>query len=102
MMDWFGPILHEYYSSTEANGITMVDPDEWSAKPGTVGTAKLGTIHICDDDGAEHLLAGDLRGRVDIVDERRGEEGTACQIVTGVAVLGVAVVIVRVIARCAT
>lgn len=53
MMDWFGPILHEYYSSTEANGITMVDPDEWSAKPGTVGTAKLGTIHICDDDGAE-------------------------------------------------
>lgn len=53
MMDWFGPILHEYYSSTEANGITMVNPEEWSAKPGTVGTAKLGTIHICDDDGVE-------------------------------------------------
>lgn len=53
MMDWFGPILHEYYASTEANGITMVGPEEWKAKPGTVGTAKLGVIHICADDGSE-------------------------------------------------
>ncbi|MDN3459924.1 acyl-CoA synthetase [Rhodococcus sp. APC 3903] len=53
MMDWFGPILHEYYSSTEANGITMVDPTEWTSKRGTVGKAKLGTIRICGDDGSE-------------------------------------------------
>jgi long-chain acyl-CoA synthetase len=58
MMEWFGPILHEYYSSTEANGITMVDPAEWSEKHGTVGRAKLGVIRVCGDDGAE-LPAGE-------------------------------------------
>lgn len=53
MMDWWGPVLWEYYSSTEANGITMVSPQQWLAKPGTVGVAALGTIHICDEDGRE-------------------------------------------------
>jgi long-chain acyl-CoA synthetase len=53
MMDWFGPILHEYYSSTEANGITMVNPTEWIDKRGTVGKAKLGVIRVCGDDGVE-------------------------------------------------
>ncbi|MFC9355188.1 acyl-CoA synthetase [Rhodococcus sp. NPDC057014] len=53
MMAWFGPILHEYYASTEANGVTMIGPDEWADKPGSVGRAKLGVIHVCDDDGAE-------------------------------------------------
>jgi fatty-acyl-CoA synthase len=51
MMEWWGPVLHEYYSSTEANGITLVSPEEWLAKPGTVGKAALGTIHICDQAG---------------------------------------------------
>jgi long-chain acyl-CoA synthetase len=53
MLDWFGPVLHEYYSSTEANGITMISPAEWRDRPGSVGTAKLGVLHICDDDGHE-------------------------------------------------
>ncbi len=53
MIEWWGPILYEYYSSTEANGITMVGPDEWLAKPGTVGRAALGVIHICGEDGDE-------------------------------------------------
>jgi long-chain acyl-CoA synthetase len=53
MLDWFGPVLHEYYSSTEANGITMVSPAEWRDRPGSVGTAKLGVLHVCDDDGHE-------------------------------------------------
>jgi fatty-acyl-CoA synthase len=53
MIDWWGPILHEYYSSTEANGITLVSPQEWLARPGTVGKAALGTIHICDSSGEE-------------------------------------------------
>lgn len=62
MMAWFGPILYEYYSSTEANGVTMIGPDEWLAKPGSVGRAKLGTLHICDDDG--HELAANQTGLV--------------------------------------
>jgi long-chain acyl-CoA synthetase len=51
MMDWWGPILHEYYSSTEMNGLTVIGPQEWLTKPGSVGRAVLGIIHICDDLG---------------------------------------------------
>jgi long-chain acyl-CoA synthetase len=53
MMDWWGPVLHEYYSSTEGNGVSFIGPQEWLAKPGSVGKAGLGTIRICDDSGAE-------------------------------------------------
>ncbi len=42
MIDWWGPILFEYYSSTEANGITFIDSEQWLAKPGSVGTAGSG------------------------------------------------------------
>ncbi len=53
MLNWFGPVLHEYYASTEANGITMISAAEWLTRTGSVGTAKLGVLHICDDDGRE-------------------------------------------------
>jgi long-chain acyl-CoA synthetase len=53
MMQWWGPILHEYYSSTELNGMTMIGPEEWLQKPGSVGRAVLGVLHICDDHGRE-------------------------------------------------
>jgi fatty-acyl-CoA synthase len=53
MMEWWGPKLWEYYSSTEMNGMTMISPDEWLRKPGSVGKPILGTVHICDDDGVE-------------------------------------------------
>ncbi|MDN5743744.1 MAG: acyl-CoA synthetase [Nocardioidaceae bacterium] len=53
MLDWWGPVLHEYYASTEANGVTLIRPEEWLARPGSVGKAGLGVIHICDDSGAE-------------------------------------------------
>jgi fatty-acyl-CoA synthase len=53
MFDWWGPILYEYYGGTELNGLTHVTPEAWLQYPGTVGQPVLGTIHICDDDGAE-------------------------------------------------
>jgi acyl-CoA synthetase (AMP-forming)/AMP-acid ligase II len=53
MMDWLGPIIHEYYASTEANGATYVGPDDWLAHPGTVGRSLLGTPRICDPTGRE-------------------------------------------------
>ncbi|WNV88321.1 acyl-CoA synthetase [Umezawaea sp. Da 62-37] len=59
MMSWWGPILHEYYSSTEGNGVTFINPADWLAKPGSVGTAGLGVLHVCDDEGRE-LPAGDI------------------------------------------
>ena len=53
MMEWWGPVLYEYYSSTEGNGASFIGPQEWLAKPGSVGKSGLGTIRICDDSGAE-------------------------------------------------
>lgn len=53
MLDWWGPIIHEYYGGTENNGLTMIAPDEWLAHPGSVGKAFVGTLHICGPDGCE-------------------------------------------------
>jgi acyl-CoA synthetase (AMP-forming)/AMP-acid ligase II len=53
MLDWWGPILYEYYSGTEANGATAITPDEWRKHPGSVGKAFLGELHVLDDDGNE-------------------------------------------------
>ena len=53
MIDWWGPILVEYYAGTEGHGMTMIDSAQWQTKPGSVGKAVLGTIRICDDDGNE-------------------------------------------------
>jgi long-chain acyl-CoA synthetase len=53
MLDWLGPIVHEYYSGTESCGITALSGEEWLRKPGSVGRAVLGTLHITDDAGEE-------------------------------------------------
>lgn len=53
MIDWWGPILFEYYSSTEAVGKTEISSLEWLDRPGSVGKSTLGPIHICDNDGTE-------------------------------------------------
>jgi long-chain acyl-CoA synthetase len=54
MIDWLGPVLWEYYGSTEAAVATMVSSQEWLAKPGTVGKALDGmTFTIVDEDGNE-------------------------------------------------
>ncbi|MGV9772151.1 AMP-binding protein [Streptosporangium sp. NPDC003464] len=54
MIDWLGPVLWEYYGSTEAAVATMVSSAEWLARPGTVGRAVDGMeFTILDDDGTE-------------------------------------------------
>ncbi len=53
MLDWWGPIIHEYYGGTEINGLTVCNSEEWLAHPGTVGRPVLGIIHICDEAGVE-------------------------------------------------
>jgi long-chain acyl-CoA synthetase len=51
MMEWFGPVLYEYYSSTEGGGV-FVGPHEWLKKPGTVGKPVAGVeIQLLDLDG---------------------------------------------------
>lgn len=58
MMAWLGPIIHEYYGGSEGNGSTRITPEEWLRKPGSVGKASWGVVHICDDAG-EELPAGE-------------------------------------------
>jgi long-chain acyl-CoA synthetase len=61
MIDWWGPILVEYYAGTEGNGMTAVDSAAWLTRPGTVGRPILGAVRICADDGAE-LPPGQVGG----------------------------------------
>jgi long-chain acyl-CoA synthetase len=53
MIDWWGPIVWEYYAGTEGMGMTLVNSADWLAHPGTVGRAVVGVLRICDDDGHE-------------------------------------------------
>ncbi len=52
MLDWFGPIIWEIFAGTEGPG-TMVSPQEWLAKPGTVGKPGPGQMKILDEAGVE-------------------------------------------------
>jgi len=53
MIDWWGPIIHEYYGATEGLGFTACDSQEWLAHKGTVGRVLLGKLHVLDDDMKE-------------------------------------------------
>jgi len=52
MLDWWGPIIHEYYSGTEDIGSTFITPQEWLAHPGSVGRP-MGDCHIVGENGEE-------------------------------------------------
>ncbi|MDT0203246.1 AMP-binding protein [Nocardioides sp. AE5] len=51
MIDWFGPVIEEYYSSTENNLFTAITSAEALERPGSVGRALSGTPHVLDDAG---------------------------------------------------
>ncbi|MGI9285038.1 MAG: AMP-binding protein, partial [Pseudomonadales bacterium] len=51
IIDWWGPIIHEYYGATEALGFTTINSEEWLAHKGSVGKVVLGDLHILDEDG---------------------------------------------------
>jgi acyl-CoA synthetase (AMP-forming)/AMP-acid ligase II len=53
MIEWWGPVLYEYYAGTEGNGFTFVTSQEWLARPGTVGRALTGIVRVCDENGDE-------------------------------------------------
>jgi long-chain acyl-CoA synthetase len=53
MIDWWGPIVHEYYGATDAAGGVFIDPEQWLRHPGAVGEAPRSRVRICDDTGAE-------------------------------------------------
>lgn len=51
MIDWWGPIVHEYYAGTEGTGLTAISAAEWLQKKGSVGRAVIGKLRICDESG---------------------------------------------------
>ena len=53
MIEWFGPIIHEYYAGSEGNGFVYCNSESWLAHQGTVGQSLNAVIHILDDDGNE-------------------------------------------------
>ncbi|GMN03402.1 acyl-CoA synthetase [Erythrobacter sp. MTPC3] len=53
MIEWWGPIVNEYYAGSEMIGMTLVNSDDWTAHPGTVGRAIHGIVHVCGPDGEE-------------------------------------------------
>jgi len=53
MIDWWGPIVNEYYAGSEGNGFCAIDSEQALAHPGSVGVPLLGTIHILDEHGEE-------------------------------------------------
>lgn len=53
MIDWWGPIIYEYYAGTEGNGFVQLNSEQWLTHKGSVGQPLNCEIHICNDDGEE-------------------------------------------------
>ncbi len=53
MIDWWGPIVGEYYAGTEGNGLCAISTAEWLTHQGSVGKNLTAETKICDDDGEE-------------------------------------------------
>jgi len=53
MLDWWGPMVHEYYAGSESIGMCAISPQDWLEHRGSVGRAVKGELHIVGVDGAE-------------------------------------------------
>jgi long-chain acyl-CoA synthetase len=59
MIDWWGPIVDEYYAASEAVGASFISAQDWLRHPGSVGRPLVGTPHVLAESGAE-LPAGEI------------------------------------------
>lgn len=53
MIDWWGPVIREYYAGTEGNGFTFISSEDWLTHKGSVGRPINAIVHICDENGDE-------------------------------------------------
>ena len=51
MIEWWGPIIQEYYAGTEGNGFCVITSEEWLNKKGSVGRSMNAELKICDENG---------------------------------------------------
>ena len=59
MIDWWGPVLFEYYAASEGNGMTFITSQNWLTHKGSVGRAIIGELHIVDDESGRELGVGE-------------------------------------------
>jgi long-chain acyl-CoA synthetase len=57
MIDWWGPLIEEYYAGSEGNGMTMINSADWLTHKGSVGKPVMGIAHIMADDNETELTA---------------------------------------------
>jgi long-chain acyl-CoA synthetase len=72
MIDWWGPVIYEFYGSTETGVVTFCSSDEWLAHPGTVGRPVEGaTVKILDAEGRDLPTGevGDIYSRLHAISE---------------------------------
>ncbi len=53
MIDWWGPVIYEYYAGTEGNGFVACSSKEWLEHKGSVGRALHGEIKILNEEHEE-------------------------------------------------
>jgi long-chain acyl-CoA synthetase len=53
MIEWWGPLINEFYAGSEGNGFCALNTAQWLAHPGSVGVPMVGKLRILDDDGDE-------------------------------------------------
>jgi long-chain acyl-CoA synthetase len=61
MIDWWGPVVYEYYAGTEGNGFCMINSEEWLQHKGSVGRPLNAKLHVLNDEGVE-LSHGEIGG----------------------------------------
>ena len=78
MIDWWGPVVHEYYGSTEVGPVTFLTAEEWLEHPGSVGKAMEGAeVRVIDEHGRTlgvgetgEIAAGSTTGSTDFTYHR--------------------------------
>lgn len=53
MIEWWGPIINEYYAGSEGNGFVAINSEQWLAHKGSVGQPLTAKLHIVGEDGEE-------------------------------------------------
>lgn len=53
MLDWWGPIIREYYAGSEGTSFFTIGSEEWLERKGSVGRNTMGGVHVLDEAGSE-------------------------------------------------
>lgn len=53
MIEWWGPVIEEYYGGSENVGVTYIDSRDWLAHPGSVGRPICGTVHVVSEENPD-------------------------------------------------